>query len=135
MRSFLILCVLATFAIGCDAPTRDRPPRGERRKQRDKKEVVVEPVKTGEFTDMQRTQVASRVTMCKELAAGIRDGSIKSMFDVNKFITERQTSIGVAVNQTLTKRFAADIQSGDGLKSDAADKFDTYALEFEALLK
>lgn len=140
MRSFLIICVLASMCIGCDGPNATHERRERRRRGRDKKEDIVKPVdppvRSG-FAVMQATQIDSRVTMCKEIAAGIRDGSIKTMFDINKFINERQSSIGKNVNAELTKRLAADIQAADGdsLKPDAADKFDKYATEFDSVLK
>lgn len=124
------------ITLGCEGSVdrENRPRRGRRHKP---DTPIVEPTKNvvGKFTDMQKAQIASRVTMFKELAAGVRDGSVRTMFDVNKAVTESQIAAGTNVNTAISERFGEEIQSGDNLKSDAADKFERYAAELETLIK
>lgn len=136
MSRYLIICLMLV-TIGCEGSIdrENRPPRRGRRHKPDT--PIVEPIKdvSGRFTLMQKAQIASRVTMFKELAAGVRDGSVRTMFDVNKAVTESQIAAGTKVNEEIGERFSAEIQNGDNLKSDAATKFEVYAAELETLIK
>ena len=137
MSRFILICLLG-FTLGCEG-TGERPERPRRGRRHKPDTPIVEPdkpvVKPGKFTASQKTQLASRATVFRDIAGHIRDGKIKDMYDINKAITESQVAAGTKFNASLSELFGDEIQDDNGLKSDAADKFDSYAAELETLIK
>lgn len=133
MRAILIL--LCCFVIGCEGGSGERRPRRDRRKNRDDTNIV-QPVKAVGLGVAQQEQVKSRAQGMRQLAASVRDGTMKTVWDVNKTMKDADGKIRSKFDTDIGSRFEKDLStSNDALPSNAADLFETYATELESILK
>lgn len=129
----LISILLIFTLLGCDDNG------GNRRRRRPIDDTIATPTpieKAMPLTEAQRTQVSARASMFKELAANARNGSAKTIWDVNKFCVEYDKISRSNYDSAFSRAMANSLRTNDdNLPANAAEIFEGMAKQFEAVLK
>lgn len=135
MRYITILLILSL--IGCDERS------GERRERRRRGDEIVnprptpEPIESGNIEKAQRAQATSRAAAMRELAESTRNGTAKTVWDVNKQFKASDQIGRDAFEQVFGKEMERALSSpnSDNLPSNAVESFEKFAKEFDNAAK
>lgn len=133
MRTISILLMFAF--IGCDEAGGERRGRRDRRAEPSPTPITV--VEYGNLYKAQCAQAKARANAMRELAESVRNGSSKTVWDVNKQFKASDQ----AGREQFDKAFGAEMErvlsspNSDNLPANAADTFEKLAKEFDNVAK